>query len=137
MSTSTASAKKHLNKAEFELYTASQSKKITELTPYRLKQKVSRLQKLKSKYSTVKRAQKRGLKAKGFDASAQSNRKVKLEFINKMIKSFQLALKKRVELDKKAEKEKKLAKKTAKKKVSKKATKKKVTKKTAKKTKKK
>lgn len=115
MSTSTASAKKHLNKAEFELYTASLPKKVATLTPYRLKQKISRLEKLRSKHATIKRAQKRTLKSDGLDASAQSNRKIKLSFIDQMLKSYKAALKKRVALEKEEAKKKVTKKKVTKK----------------------
>lgn len=120
MSTSKARARKHLNKAEFELYSSLEKGRIGSLTEYRLKQKDSRLKRLRSKYATQKRTQKRDLKAKGFDASAENNRKIKLSLIDEMLKNVDMAKKKL----KAASKKKVVKKKVVKKKTSKKTTKK-------------
>ncbi len=143
-----AHARKHLNKAEFELYTSTEKGRIEKLSEYRLKQKASRLKKLISKYSTQKRTLKRGLKARGFDASAESNRKIRLGLMRDMLKAVEKEMKvKKAEAKKVAKKStkkttKKAAKKTTKKvakkaskKITKKATKKASKKKVAKKNK--
>lgn len=94
MSSTRAKARKHLNKTEFDLYTNTLDPKLADRHPYHLKRKVGRLEKLRDKYATQKRTAKRGLKSKGFDATAESNRKVKLDFIKEMLTRTKAALQK-------------------------------------------
>ena len=101
MSSTKARARKHLNKTEFELYTNILDPKLPERHPYHLRRKVGRLEKLRDKYATQKRTAKRDLKAKGFDAEAESNRKIKLEFLNDMLKKTKTALQKSQKIHKK------------------------------------
>jgi hypothetical protein len=142
MSSSRAYARKHLTKAEFELYTSTLEDKVGALSAFRLKQKADRLKKMRAKLATQKRGQKRTLKQKGFDNSADTNRKIKLDLVSEMLGRVEQALKKAPAAAKKVVKKtvKKSTKKVAKKatkKVAKKTTKKaakKATKKAAKKT---
>lgn len=93
MSSSRAQARKHLNKAEFDLYASLHGKQAEQLTPYRLKLKLVRIEKLKEKYSAKKRIQRRGQKQQGLDATALSNLKIKLSLVDEMLKLCKLAIK--------------------------------------------
>lgn len=94
MSTSTAHARKTLNKSEFDLYQSTFGRNIANATPSRLKQKKSRLKKLIEKYSTLKMASKRALKSKGMDSGTESIRKAKLTLLKAALKNADSALKK-------------------------------------------
>lgn len=115
-----ASARKHLNKAEFELFKNSKTKSTKELTAYRIKQKINAVTKAIGKYSTQKRSSKQARKTKGLDLQARSIVREKLTFLKEALAAYKTALKEKTSKAKSATKGKKAIQKKANKKASKK-----------------
>ena len=95
-----AHARKTLNKAEFELFSSTLDKRLSETNTYNLKRKVQRLKKLRSKYLTQKRGQKRLTKGKGLGVQ-ETNRRAKLALIQDMLGRVENFLKQQLAQEKK------------------------------------
>lgn len=94
MTTSASTAKKLLNKAEFELFKASSKSNLKTLTPFRLKQKADRARKLRDKWREQANRQQREARGKGkprgkSPAKSAENTLAKARIFDELLTAFQ------------------------------------------------